>query len=882
MPAIAASALALCLVAPPSLAALSEQGGTGVWEVQSAESSRPARLELGFFSTYQRLGLRDSSDSQLNELIGGATAAFGLPGGFEISGSVPFYNPYTTFGGGGAAVPDGSEFEPKLGDVTARLRWTGPFLMPGLRWGFEGSTVFATGNNDVLTYPGRAPTQTFTVRENSYAGRAMMTWDGLRAGTGMPLRLHGNGGYTVQSDDTRYILPMGPLPLEVPAPTRNRDNDFLTLGAAAELDLPRMTLFGEVVTDQFVNDRTSLKGKESRVVVTPGVRFWLPGGVSLGGAYSFNISDDDPATAFDPGRAFPKEQWRVAISLGTVYRGASAKAEDMIAAETAVLPIRAIVPTPATARADSLAAAKARTEREILMRRAVQEEVAKVTAETLAAPAPAAVAPAPGKVAPRAAAPVVPNPLLDTDGDGIPDATDHCPLQPEDWDGFQDLDGCPDLDNDQDGIPDVRDQCPNDPETFNGYYDFDGCPDEVQARWIGPTGASIEPDPSKRSAKPDSSARTGAVAPRDSAAPIQRPAPQAAVQPVPTMLQQAPPPAAPALALRNPASDSLRAALEVEKTRARMLEERAARAEADRATLLARVLEPSPAPVAAAPALSDSMIARASAQELRQMILADRARNAETLQRLQMLEARQEVLRERPAAAAAAPTQTPASGATTVVTPRADGSADLAARLAVLESRVARENAAPPATPVAAPVPVPVPAVRETIVVQTPASGPSPEVVNKLNALESAVAAMGRADEAQAEARAEAQAGDAILDPLLPVGVTRVFPEIVFSTRSTGLSAAGVARVNEVAAALTGVPGAMVRIIGHTDDRGAAAVNLQLSQSRAGSFADMLFAQGVSRNQIIVEGRGEAEPLGNNATTEGRSMNRRVEFVRIR
>jgi outer membrane protein OmpA-like peptidoglycan-associated protein len=350
------------------------------------------------------------------------------------------------------------------------------------------------------------------------------------------------------------------------------------------------------------------------------------------------------------------------------------------------------------------------------------------------------------------------------------------------------------------------------------------------------------------------------------------------------MLQQAPPPAAPALALRNPASDSLRAALEVEKTRARMLEERAARAEADRATLLARVLEPSPAPVAAAPALSDSMIARASAQELRQMILADRARNAETLQRLQMLEARQEVLRERPAAAAAAPTQTPASGATTVVTPRADGSADLAARLAVLESRVARENAAPPATPVAAPVPVPVPvpAVRETIVVQTPASGPSPEVVSKLNALESAVAAMGRADEAQAEARAEAQAGDAILDPLLPVGVTRVFPEIVFSTRSTGLSAAGVARVNEVAAALTGVPGAMVRIIGHTDDRGAAAVNLQLSQSRAGSVADMLFAQGVSRNQIIVEGRGEAEPLGNNATTEGRSMNRRVEFVRIR
>jgi OOP family OmpA-OmpF porin len=72
-------------------------------------------------------------------------------------------------------------------------------------------------------------------------------------------------------------------------------------------------------------------------------------------------------------------------------------------------------------------------------------------------------------------------PDLDNDGDGIPDTLDKCPNEPEDKDGFQDEDGCPDPDNDGDGIPDIIDKCPNEPETFNNYQDADGCPDEVPA-----------------------------------------------------------------------------------------------------------------------------------------------------------------------------------------------------------------------------------------------------------------------------------------------------------------------------------------------------------------------------------------------------------------
>ena len=74
----------------------------------------------------------------------------------------------------------------------------------------------------------------------------------------------------------------------------------------------------------------------------------------------------------------------------------------------------------------------------------------------------------------KCVAPTVP---LDTDGDGIPDKTDKCPTEPEDKDGFEDADGCPDPDNDADGILDATDKCPNEPEDKDGFEDADGCPD---------------------------------------------------------------------------------------------------------------------------------------------------------------------------------------------------------------------------------------------------------------------------------------------------------------------------------------------------------------------------------------------------------------------
>ncbi len=65
----------------------------------------------------------------------------------------------------------------------------------------------------------------------------------------------------------------------------------------------------------------------------------------------------------------------------------------------------------------------------------------------------------------------------DRDDDGLRDDVDECPDEPEDEDGFEDDDGCPDPDNDVEAVPDDEDECPDEPEDEDGFEDDDGCPD---------------------------------------------------------------------------------------------------------------------------------------------------------------------------------------------------------------------------------------------------------------------------------------------------------------------------------------------------------------------------------------------------------------------
>src|SRR5207249_4416848 len=64
----------------------------------------------------------------------------------------------------------------------------------------------------------------------------------------------------------------------------------------------------------------------------------------------------------------------------------------------------------------------------------------------------------------------------DRDGDGIPDISDKCPDNPEDFDGIQDADGCPEDDADKDGIPDAQDACPKEPGDPDPDPKKNGCP----------------------------------------------------------------------------------------------------------------------------------------------------------------------------------------------------------------------------------------------------------------------------------------------------------------------------------------------------------------------------------------------------------------------
>ncbi|MDG2642531.1 OmpA family protein [Vibrio parahaemolyticus] len=67
-------------------------------------------------------------------------------------------------------------------------------------------------------------------------------------------------------------------------------------------------------------------------------------------------------------------------------------------------------------------------------------------------------------------------------------------------------------------------------------------------------------------------------------------------------------------------------------------------------------------------------------------------------------------------------------------------------------------------------------------------------------------------------------------------------------------------------------------VVGHTDSTGSAAYNMALSLRRAVAIKDFLVLKGIPENNILVQGRGEEEPIASNDTHIGRTQNRRVEI----
>jgi len=70
----------------------------------------------------------------------------------------------------------------------------------------------------------------------------------------------------------------------------------------------------------------------------------------------------------------------------------------------------------------------------------------------------------------------------------------------------------------------------------------------------------------------------------------------------------------------------------------------------------------------------------------------------------------------------------------------------------------------------------------------------------------------------------------------------------------------------------------LIVVAGHTDSTGSNSYNQALSERRAASVADYLRSRGVVDARIETVGFGEDHPIADNATAEGRALNRRVEL----
>ncbi|SFC93223.1 OmpA family protein [Tropicimonas isoalkanivorans] len=104
--------------------------------------------------------------------------------------------------------------------------------------------------------------------------------------------------------------------------------------------------------------------------------------------------------------------------------------------------------------------------------------------------------------------------------------------------------------------------------------------------------------------------------------------------------------------------------------------------------------------------------------------------------------------------------------------------------------------------------------------------------------------------------------------------------KITFEPSSSEISGSAVGIVNEIADILKGCKDVemQIEIAGHTDSQGREEMNLELSQSRANAVLEALIARRVLTSAITARGYGEAEPIADNDTEEGREENRRIEF----
>lgn len=102
--------------------------------------------------------------------------------------------------------------------------------------------------------------------------------------------------------------------------------------------------------------------------------------------------------------------------------------------------------------------------------------------------------------------------------------------------------------------------------------------------------------------------------------------------------------------------------------------------------------------------------------------------------------------------------------------------------------------------------------------------------------------------------------------------------DILFQYGKTDLSKNSKQTLNKAVELLNQTPNRRLVIEGHTDSVGSDEFNLELSEKRAKAVYDYMMKQGLNIKEVTYKGHGEARPVADNNTKEGRKANRRVEF----
>ena len=105
---------------------------------------------------------------------------------------------------------------------------------------------------------------------------------------------------------------------------------------------------------------------------------------------------------------------------------------------------------------------------------------------------------------------------------------------------------------------------------------------------------------------------------------------------------------------------------------------------------------------------------------------------------------------------------------------------------------------------------------------------------------------------------------------------------ILFDVNASTIKASSYGTLKDIATVLKENSELKVKIIGHTDNDGNDASNIELSKKRANAVKDFLVKEfGIDESRMQTDGKGETQPIAPNNSAEGKAQNRRVEFIKM-